>query len=295
MNNTPVSVSAEQKRGWALFRKLIFRNKLTGAAFIVILLFYLVAAAAPFLAPYPEQGLGSVNMEKAFQPPSLSHPFGTDEMGRDLLSRVIFGTRISLVVSLVTVVLALTIAIPIGMISGYVGGKVDEFIMRLTDIFLSFPPLLIAIVIASFMGPSLKNATLAIVIAWWPWYSRLIRAQVLSTRERPFVKASRCIGTKPWVIMFSHILPNVISPLIIQASMDMGSVTLMLASLSFIGLGAQPPIPEWGLLISGARSYIMDAWWYSLFPGLMIFIVVLCFNLVGDGMREILDPRTRAR
>jgi peptide/nickel transport system permease protein len=293
MNKTPVP--AEQKRGWTLFGKLLFRNKLTGAAFLVILVFYLVAVAAPFLAPYPEQGLGSVNTEQAFQPPSWSHPFGTDEMGRDLLSRVIFGTRISLVVSLVTVVLALIIAIPIGMISGYVGGKVDEFIMRLTDIFLSFPPLLIAIVIASFMGPSLKNATLAIVIAWWPWYSRLIRAQVLSTRERPFVKASRCIGTKPWVIMFSHILPNVISPLIIQASMDMGSVTLMLASLSFIGLGAQPPIPEWGLLISGARSYIMDAWWYSLFPGLMIFIVVLCFNLVGDGMREILDPRTRAR
>ena len=136
---------------------------------------------------------------------------------------------------------------------------------------------------------------IAIVIAWWPWYCRLIRAQVVSIRERPFVKASQCIGTKPYVIMFSHILPNVISPLIIQASMDIGSVILTLASLSFIGLGAQPPIPEWGLLVSVSRTYIMDAWWYSLFPGLMIFVTVLSFNLVGDGLREILDPKARTR
>lgn len=281
--------------GFRLYLKLICRNKLTAAAFIVIGLLLLLAVFAPCIAPYPEQGLGDVNMSEAFSPPSISHIFGTDEMGRDICSRIIYGARISLCISLVTIFFALIIAIPLGVFSGYVGGWADEIIMRLTDVFLSFPPLLVAIVIASFLGPSLRNAMIAIVIAWWPWYCRLIRAQVVSIRERPFVKASQCIGTKPCVIMFSHILPNVVSPLIIQASMDIGSVILTLASLSFIGLGAQPPIPEWGLLVSVSRTYIMDAWWYSLFPGLMIFITVLSFNLVGDGLREILDPKGRTR
>ena len=281
--------------GVKLYLKLICRNKLTALAFMVILVLLLLAIFAPIIAPYPEQGAGNVNMSEAFASPSVDHIFGTDEMGRDICSRIIFGARISLSISLITIFFALLIAIPLGVLSGYIGGIVDEIIMRLTDVFLSFPPLLVAIVIASFLGPSLRNAMIAIVIAWWPWYCRLIRAQVVSIRERPFVKASRCIGTKSYVIMFSHILPNVISPLIIQASMDIGSVILTLASLSFIGLGAQPPIPEWGLLVSVSRTYIMDAWWYSLFPGLMIFVTVLSFNLVGDGLREILDPKARTR
>ncbi len=278
-----------------LFLRMIFRNKLTGFAFAFIILLFLMAVAAPLIAPYPEQGRGDVNLGSTFQPPSLAHPFGTDEMGRDILSRVVYGTRISLSISLITVTLALLIAIPLGIISGYYGGRIDEAIMRVTDIFLSFPPLLVAIVIASFLGPSLKNAIIAIVIAWWPWYSRIIRAQAISVRERPFVKASKCIGTNDWVIMFSHILPNTIAPLIIQASMDLGGVILTAASLSFIGLGAQPPTPEWGLLVSASRTYIMDAWWYSAFPGVMIFLSVLSFNLLGDGLREFMDPKTRVR
>lgn len=277
------------------FLKLLFRNKLTGAAFIFIMLLVVTAILAPWIAPYPEQGRGGANPQNRFLPPSAQHLFGTDEMGRDIFSRVVFGTRISLCISMITIILALTIAIPLGLISGYYGGIIDEILMRFTDVFLSFPPLLIAIVIASFLGPSLQNAILAIVIAWWPWYSRIIRAQVMAVKERPFVKAARCIGTSDWVIMFSHILPNTVAPIIIQASMDMGGVILTAASLSFIGLGAQPPTPEWGLIISSARTYIIDAWWYSIFPGMMIFFTVLSFNLIGDGLREVLDPRTRVR
>jgi len=277
------------------FFKLLFRNKMTGAAFIIIGILIVVAILAPVLAPYPEQGRGGANMAEKLLAPSASHWLGTDEMGRDILSRILFGARISLVISTITIALALLIAVPLGVISGYYGGVVDEILMRVTDVFLSFPPLLIAIVVASFMGPSLKNAVIAIVIAWWPWYARVIRAQVLAMKERPFVAAARCIGTSNWTIMFSHILPNCIAPVIIQASMDMGSVLITAASLSFIGLGAQAPQPEWGLIVSTARRYILDSWWYSVFPGLAIFITVLSFNLIGDGLREVLDPRTRVR
>lgn len=277
------------------FFKLLFRNKMTGAAFIIIGILIVVAILAPVLAPYPEQGRGGANMVEKLLAPSASHWLGTDEMGRDILSRILFGARISLVISTITIALALLIAVPLGVISGYYGGVVDEILMRVTDVFLSFPPLLIAIVVASFMGPSLKNAVIAIVIAWWPWYARVIRAQVMAMKERPFVAAARCIGTSDWTIMFSHILPNCISPVIIQASMDMGSVLITAASLSFIGLGAQAPQPEWGLIVSTARRYILDSWWYSVFPGLAIFITVLSFNLIGDGLREVLDPRTRVR
>ncbi|RJQ07213.1 MAG: ABC transporter permease [Bacillota bacterium] len=277
------------------FVKLLFRNRLTGAAFVVVTLLVVVALLAPVLAPYPDDGRGVVNPSERFQKPSSEHIFGTDDMGRDILSRVIFGTRISLSISLVTIVAAMLIAIPLGVIAGYFGGFIDEILMRITDVFLSFPPLLIAIVVASFLGPSLENAMIAIVIAWWPWYSRVIRAQVMAAKERPYVSAARCIGTSDWKIMFSHILPNTIAPVIIQASMDLGCVILTAASLSFIGLGAQPPQPEWGLIVSSARTYILDAWWYSVFPGLAILVTVLSFNLIGDGLREVLDPRTRVR
>jgi len=279
---------------WA-FLKLIFRNKLTGFAFIICGLLVLAAIFAPLIAPYPSEAIGDVNLNNILLRPSSLHPFGTDEMGRDILSRVIFGTRISLIISAVTVLVALLIAVPIGLISGYYGGIIDEIVMRINDIFLSFPPLLVAIVIASFTGPSLTNACIAIVIAWWPWYCRIIRAQVISLKEKPFIRASKCIGSSDWYIMFSHILPNTIAPVIIQASLDMGSVILTVAALGFLGLGAQPPRPEWGLIVSSGRAYILEAWWYSTFPGLAILVTVLSFNLIGDGLRETLDPRTRER
>jgi peptide/nickel transport system permease protein len=272
---------------------LLNRNRLTMIALITVFLLVLVALLAPFIVPYKEQVFSEVNPQEKLLPPSREHPFGTDELGRDIFSRVIYGTRISLETALAAVGLALLVGVPLGAIAGATGGVVDEIIMRITDVFLSFPPLLLAILIAAFLGPSLTNAMLAIAVAWWPWYTRLIRGQAVSMRERQFVRAARAIGTPHFKIVFGHIVPNTIAPVIIQASMDLGGVILTAASLSFLGLGAQPPTPEWGLMISTSRNYFLNAWWYSIFPGLAIFITVLVFNLVGDGLREVLDPRTR--
>lgn len=272
---------------------LLTRNKLQLASLIIIVLLVLIAIFAPLIAPYPGHAISETNPEDKLLPPSAQYWFGTDELGRDMLSRVIYGTRISLQTALIAVGMALLIGVPLGAIAGGLGGIVDEVIMRITDVFLSFPPLLLAIAIAAFLGPNLRNAMLAIAISWWPWYTRIIRGQAVSIRERQFVRAARAIGTPKSSIIFKHILPNTFAPVIVQASMDIGGVILTIASLSFLGLGAQPPTPEWGLLISTSRTYFLNAWWYSTFPGIAIFITVLVFNLIGDGFREVLDPKTR--
>ncbi len=272
---------------------LLNRNALQRIALIIIALLILVAVFAPVIAPYPEHATGGTNPSDKLLAPSLKYLMGTDELGRDIFSRIIYGTRISLRTALLAVGLAMLIGIPLGALAGGLGGIADEIIMRITDVFLSFPPLLLAIAIASFMGPSLRNATLAIAISWWPWYTRIIRGQAVSVRERQFVRAARSIGTPTLQIIFNHILPNTMAPVIVQASMDIGGVILTVASLSFLGLGAQPPTPEWGLMISTSRTYFLNAWWYSAFPGIAIFITVLVFNLIGDGIREVMDPRTR--
>lgn len=214
-------------------------------------------------------------------------------MGRDIFSRIIYGTRISLLASVFAVALAMLIGITLGAIAGALGGIVDDIIMRICDIFLSFPSLLLAIVIAAFAGPSLRNALIAIAISWWPWYARIVRGQAISLKERQFVKAARALGNVQSKIIFQHIVPNCMGPVIVQATMDLGGIILTLASLSFLGLGAQAPTPEWGLMINTSKTYFMNAWWYSVFPGLAIFVTVLAFNLIGDGLREIMDPRTR--
>ena len=272
---------------------LLNRNRLQRLSLIVIVLLALVAVFAPFIAPYPGHAISDTNPDDKLQPPSTKYWFGTDELGRDMLSRVIYGTRISLQTALIAVGMALLIGVPLGAIAGGLGGVMDEIIMRITDVFLSFPPLLLAIAISAFMGPNLRNAMLAIIVSWWPWYTRIIRGQAVSIRERQFVRAARAIGTPKMKIIFKHILPNTFAPVIVQASMDIGGVILTIAALSFLGLGAQPPTPEWGLLISTSRTYFLNAWWYSTFPGLAIVITVLVFNLIGDGMREVLDPKTR--
>jgi len=280
-------------REWKLSLYLLNKNKLTRLAMITILLLIIIAIFAPYIVPYPSHVAGMANPKDKLLPPSAKYFFGTDELGRDIFSRVLYGTRISLQTALIAVGLALLIGIPLGAIAGATGGYVDEIIMRITDIFLSFPPLLLAIAIAAFLGPSLHNAMLAIAISWWPWYTRLVRGQAVSIRERQFVKAAKAIGTPHFRIIFQHILPNCIAPVIVQASMDLGGVILTAASLSFLGLGAQPPTPEWGLMVSTSRNYFLNAWWYSFFPGIAIFITVLAFNLLGDGLREVLDPKTR--
>ena len=272
---------------------LIARNKLSLTALIILVLLIIGALLAPYIIPYPEDLADATHTQIKLQAPSLEHLMGTDELGRDIFSRVVYGARVSLSAALAAVGLSLVIGIPLGAIAGSFGGWVDNLIMRITDVFLSFPPLLLAIAMVAVMGSSLNNAILAIALSWWPWYTRLIRGQAISVKERKFVQAAETIGTGRMKIIFKHIIPNCISPVIVQASMDIGGVILTVASLSFLGLGAQLPTPEWGLMISMGRRFFPDSWWYCIFPGLAIFVTVLCFNLLGDAIREILDPKTR--
>ena len=272
---------------------LIARNKLSLTALIILVLLIVGALLAPYIIPYPEDLADATHTQIKLQAPSLKHLMGTDELGRDIFSRVVYGARVSLSAALAAVGLSLVIGIPLGAIAGSFGGWVDNLIMRITDVFLSFPPLLLAIAMVAVMGSSLNNAILAIALSWWPWYTRLIRGQAISVKERKFVQAAETIGTGRMKIIFKNIIPNCISPVIVQASMDIGGVILTVASLSFLGLGAQLPTPEWGLMISMGRRFFPDSWWYCIFPGLAIFVTVLCFNLLGDAIREILDPKTR--
>ena len=272
---------------------LLNRNLLTRISMIVLLLLILSAIFAPMLSPYPEDAINATHPEIALQAPSAAHIFGTDELGRDILSKTIYGIRISLSSALITVFFAMVVGTLLGAIAGSVGGILDEIIMRITDIFLSFPSLLLAIVIAAFLGPSLEHAQMAMVISWWPWYTRIMRGEAISIKERQYIKAADTIGTPKLISIFKHIIPNGLSPIIIQASQDMGAVVLTVASLGFLGLGAQPPTPEWGRMGSTSKSYFMNAWWYTVYPGAAIFITVLVFNVIGDGLREVLDPKTR--
>jgi len=278
------------------FRESIYllrKNVLTSIALYVILALVLIAIFAPYIVPYPEDISNKADIVNKFMSPSGKHFFGTDELGRDIFSRVLYGPRISLTSAIITVGLALLIGIPLGAIAGFMGGAIDELIMRITDMFLSFPPILLAIVMVSLIGASLNSAILSIAVSWWPWYTRLVRGQTVSLKEKMFIQAAKAIGTPNYKIILKHVIPNTISPVIVQASIDMGLVVLTLASLSFLGLGAQAPMPEWGLMISISRKYFPDIWWYSIFPGLAVFFTVLVFNMIGDGLREILDPKTR--
>ncbi len=271
---------------------LIRKSPLTLLGVILFTLFILTAIFAPLIAPYDPY---KANLKEAFQPPSWRHPFGTDEMGRDIFSRVVWGARISLRVGITVVSIALCIGTILGGIAGYFGGLIDEVIMRVTDLVLAFPSMVLALALAAALGPGLNNAMLAISVTWWPWYARLVRGQVLSLREAGFVEAARCIGASSARILFRHILPNSFGPVIVNASLDFGWTILTAAALGFLGIGAQPPKPEWGLMINTGRVYFLEKPWIATFPGLAIFLVVLASNLIGDGLGEILNPRLRRR
>ena len=266
------------------------KNGATRIGTVIVIVFLLAAVLAPFLTRYdPLQP----NLDEVFQRPSLQHPFGTDEMGRDVLTRVLYGARVSLQVVVVTLAVACGIGVVVGAISGYAGGMVDEVIMRVTDMFLAFPALILTMAVGAALGPSIQHAMLAVGIVWWPLYARLIRGQVLALKEEEFVEASRSAGANPAWVIFRHILPNTLTALMVQMTMDVGQVILTTAGLSFVGVGAQPPLPEWGLMVSTGRVYLEHQWWVGLFPGLAIFIVALGFNLAGDGLRDALDPERR--
>lgn len=223
--------------------------------------------------------------------PGPAHPFGTDELGRDLFSRVLHGTRLSVSSGLFAVLLSTVIGGILGALAGSLGGTADEILMRLADIFLAFPALVMAMALVAAMGPSLVHALLALSIVWWPQYARLVRISVVATKEQVYVEAARAAGAPEARIMLRHVAPNIVSPLIIKVTLDVGTAILLTAALSFLGLGAQPPTPEWGSMITTGRNFMLEYWWYPTFPGVAIFLTALGFNLLGDGVRDLLDPR----
>jgi peptide/nickel transport system permease protein len=272
-------------RGLAAFARES-RLNLMGAVLVAIVLG--AAAFGALLAPYPPD---AISLLDRFTPPSGAHLFGTDDYGRDLFSRVLAGAQISVEVAAIVITISVTIGTLLGAIAGLFGGLVDEVIMRLTDLFLAFPALILAAAIAATWGGNLTTTVIALSTVYWPWYARLVRGQVLTLREREFVTAARVIGAGPFDIMRSHLLPNVLPYVIIQISLDIGYVILSTSALSFLGLGAQPPTPEWGAMMTDARGYMREAWWFPTFPGLALALTVLGFNLLGDGLRDWLDPR----
>ena len=223
--------------------------------------------------------------------PSAGHWFGTDEVGRDILSKVIYGTRVSPVIAVIVLVIACGVGVPLGVAAGFLGGWVDELIMRVTDVFLAFPPLLLALALAAVLPASLTSLTIAIAAVWWPWYVRLLRGQAASVAGRPYVEACRALGVSRLRIIFRHVLPNSVTPLLVQVSLDVGGVILTASALSFLGLGAQDPTPDWGLMVAEGQSYFTPDWWLVTFPGLAILVTAFAFNLLGDGLRDLLDPK----
>jgi peptide/nickel transport system permease protein len=294
MTNLEIPALRTEEQSTRTFRhvlSVIVRDPLSLASTIVIILFILIAIFAWQIAPHPLEGAGKTNVANSMLAPSGEHPFGTDKLGRDILSRVIMGAQPALIVPIGVVLLAILIGAPLGAIAGYKGGWVDELIMRITDLFLAFPSLLLAMAIASALGRGLGKAAFALVISWWPWYTRLVRGVTLSLKERYFVEAAQAIGVRDSVIILRHILPNTISPILVQATVDLGTVILAMGGLAFLGLGTQPPAPDWGLMVSEGRTYILTQPWIATFPGIAIFVVVLAFNLLGDTLRDVFDPR----
>ena len=273
------------------FGRFLRANPLIATGGAIALLIVLIAVVAPLVVPYPADAGAATHPEIALQAPSAQHLFGTDQVGRDVFSRVLAGARVSPVVALFVLLISCVVGISLGVLAGYVGGVTDEIIMRITDIFLAFPPLLLALAFATVLPANLTSLTIAIAISWWPWYTRLVRGQAASVAGRPYVEACRALGIPSWRILLRHVLPNSVTPVIVQVSLDVGGVILTASALSFLGLGAQDPTPDWGLMVAEGQNYFTTQWWLVTFPGLAILITALAFNLLGDGLRDLLDPK----
>lgn len=269
---------------------LLRQSPLAMVGIVIIVILIGMAIFAPFIAPYgPEEHIWGDNK----LPPSLEHLFGTDETGGDIFSKVVWGSRVTIEIGIIVVGGGLLIGIVLGAIAGYFGGYIDEILMRITDMFLSIPGLILAMAIAAILGKSIENVMIALIVVWWPPYTRLVRGQILSLRENQYVEAARSVGASNSRIIFRHILPNAMAPIIVQSTMDFGYAILTAAGLSFLGFGAGPGAAEWGRMVSDSRNYFVQYPWMMIFPGIAIFITVLGFNLLGDGLRDILDPRLR--
>ncbi len=270
--------------GWLSFA----RNRLAMLGLALVLMLVLVAVLAPWIAPYPPT-IGELS--ERLQPPSAHHWFGTDDQGRDILSRLMHGSRITLYVVLLVAVLAAPIGLLVGTAAGYAGGWVDAVLMRITDIFLAFPRLILALAFVAALGPGIENAVIAIAITSWPPYARIARAETLTIRQADYINAVKLLGAGPARIVLRHVMPMCVPSVIVRVTLDMAGIILTAAGLGFLGLGAQPPMPEWGAMIAAGRAYVLDQWWVAAAPGAAIFIVSLAFNLLGDGLRDALDPK----
>jgi peptide/nickel transport system permease protein len=277
------------QRGFYRFRQSVL--SLIGLAIVVLLI--AAALLGPAIVPYPADLAGAVHTATRFQPPSAGHWFGTNELGQDVFSLVLGGTRISLLSGLAVVAIGTAAGVFVGALAGFFGGWVDEVLMRLTDLILTVPSLILAMAVAAALGPGIVNMVAAIAVSWWPGYARLVRGEVMAKKGESFVVASTAAGAGVSRLLWRHILPNILSPVIVKMSLDVGFAVLTVASLGFIGVGVRPPTPEWGTLLAVARGNIPDDWWTAIFPGMAIFVAVFAFNLLGDGLRDLLDPRAR--
>ena len=289
LSNTPQSrIQARLSRsylGWLAFSE----NRLALIGLAVIVGLVLVAVFAPLVAPYEPN---TPDLTSRLEPMSERHWFGTDELGRDIFSRIVYGSRLTLYVVVLVAVIAAPVGLIIGTVSGYAGGLLDTIMMRITDIFLAFPKLILALAFVAALGPGIENAIIAIAITSWPPYARIARAETITVRSADFISAARLQGAGPIRLIWGHVMPLCSSSLVVRVTLDMAGIILTAAGLGFLGLGAQPPLPEWGAMISSGRKFLLDQWWVATMPGVAIFVVSLGFNLLGDGLRDVLDPRT---
>ena len=287
-----INTSNKKRSQWLEVWRRLKRNKMAVLGLVILIILVLLAVFANVIANYDNVVIKQ-NLSQRLQAPSAAHWLGTDEFGRDIFARLVHGTRVSLQVGIIAVGISIVIGGILGAIAGYYGGKLDNIIMRIMDIFLAVPSILLAIAIVSALGPSILNLMLAISISSVPSYARIVRASVLSIRDQEFIEAAKAIGASNTRIIFRHIIPNSLAPVIVQATLGVASAILSTAGLSFIGLGIQPPAPEWGSMLSGGRQYLRYAWWVPTFPGVAIMITILSLNLLGDGLRDALDPRLK--
>ena len=275
----------------SLTRGRLRGQKLFAAGAIVLLIIIVMALLAPWITPYPQDAQGGVDPVNSLLAPSAQHWFGTDQVGRDVYTRVVFGARTSLLIVFSVLSLSVLIGVTLGVIAGYAGGWIRDVVMRVTDVFLAFPALLLSLALCIVLQPDLKTAILAITVTWWPWYTRLAAGVAASISGRAYMDAVRALGISPARAVFRHVLPNSLTPVIVQLSLDAGGIILTAAALSFLGLGAQEPTAEWGLMVSQGQDLFTTAYWVALFPGLAILVAAFAFNMLGEGMRTALDPR----
>lgn len=274
-----------------VLRKLL-EDRLAVLGLAIVLALVVCALFAPCLATHPE-AVFEINPAHRLRPPGGEYLLGTDRLGADIYSRLLFGARITIMIAVIAVGTAVAVGVPLGLIAGIRDGFISNLIMRTSDIFLAVPQIILAIAIAQTLGPSLPNVILALSATFWPWFTRLVYAETRAVRKETFIEATIALGASPARIIWLHILPNIVSPIIVRITLGMGFTILTAAALGFLGLGAPPPTPEWGRTIAESREYLPDAWWYAAAPGLAIFLVVLGFNMLGDGLRDVMDPKTR--